>query len=203
MDANKTPLGKYRRASNANSTLNGDCGNCPFSHARDKCPAAKLKCGKCNKMGHFPSKCPSKPSEGNTSRLNARHIKVNAVSHDSPMVPLNILATPCNNDKHLSALATIKFIPDTGAECDIISLKTILTLSETGLVEISPDDSVVTGPDGEKITNHGVVHLKIGLGSKRYNTEAQILQGGSPLLSKKGCKALGIVEPGWPLSVAT
>ena len=50
----------------ANSTT--QCSNCSMTHAKNQCPAYRITCFKCNRVGHYASVCRSSSSSTQNTR---------------------------------------------------------------------------------------------------------------------------------------
>ena len=64
-----------RPANSTNNTV--QCSNCGMTHPKDRCPAYRSTCFKCNRIGHYLSECRSTNSSSNstqnTSQFNRFH----------------------------------------------------------------------------------------------------------------------------------
>ena len=52
----------------ANSTNTVQCSNCGMTHPKDRCPAYRSTCFKCNRIGHYLSECRSTNSSSNSTQ---------------------------------------------------------------------------------------------------------------------------------------
>ena len=117
---------KQRRSSPANTNTKqnsspqsqGNCPGCgrgPHHGGRRNCPAIKVDCHSCGKIGHFESVCQSKNKENNPS-VNALEVNknnhlwsINAVTAEPPAPTVLLHARALNGE------ADVQVLPDSGA----------------------------------------------------------------------------------------
>ena len=79
--SNNQPRG-FGRGSGSNGTnaiqsgfSHNNCDRCGFDHGGDlnRCPALKLKCHQCNKVGHYQRMCPNEHTNEEQNGMSTQH----------------------------------------------------------------------------------------------------------------------------------
>ncbi|EDO29904.1 predicted protein, partial [Nematostella vectensis] len=104
------------------------CGYCGRDHPRGKinCPAANVRCDKCNKVGHFAAVCRSKP---NTRVSQVKDTHEGEVLEHNPTFVGRVLAVP----------QTDNTLPGQDKNVDITSSENQVSEAEALMPEISTD----------------------------------------------------------------
>ncbi|XP_059094282.1 uncharacterized protein LOC131889235 [Tigriopus californicus] len=179
------------------------CGN--FPHPRERCPARKVTCLKCSKMGHFARHCRSgrktsvhtKSRDSPSSNLGLNNIVIAGITSPSlsPTILVNLVL------KDLSYVFPIKAVPDTGAGITVMGYKLFI---ESGI-----DRSLILDPQTSHkiISINGTILKQIGQFHATISFEEVIAKNVQVVvckevnefyLSLETCKSLNIVSLNFP-----
>ncbi|QQP57300.1 Transposon Tf2-6 polyprotein [Caligus rogercresseyi] len=171
------------------NTPSDQCKACLRAHDEGKCKAKALECYSCGRNGHVAasSMCKSKKDVRTSNSIRLGNICINSVVEEEGLVRLET--------RHRGRFANaLPWLPDTGARADAMSLDHVNLMKGKGTFKVERDTSVLLGPDDRRLKTHGVLPVELRLGSKSYMTRVHILdEANSPLLSKQGCQALGLI----------
>ena len=170
------------------SEVEQECGKCGYMHSsKVECPAKGKKCLKCAKLNHFPKVCKSREKRrteqyvaecesGNEAQTKETDSgsedemfyvgcidAVNTVSLSEWRKELTI-----NNKEVIVQL-------DTGAKCNVMSLKTLKTLG--GETAIQPTAAKLKSYSGHQIHIHGCATLLCEHKDKTYPMKFYIAEG--------------------------
>ncbi|XP_037292617.1 uncharacterized protein LOC119188801 [Manduca sexta] len=169
-------------------TVKKMCQRCGYVHGY-KCPAYKVKCNKCYKMGHYGKMCKTKVS----SILNEH----DNVSNDYQLGMLKVHSV-CTNNELCESLKIndqiINFKLDTGSDCNVLPLKNIKSLKLRHI--INDNNKTLYNYDGTKIKCIGKIKLNCELvnGNKVkllfYIVDSECI----PVLGFDTIKMLGLME---------
>jgi len=185
------------------------CPNCGGSaHPKERCPARSKNCKFCEKLGHFQSVCRQrlnqskssanqKPKANPKEKLEVKQVGYlsvrNATSHKPTLIPVKTTFAS-------SAAQDLQWLPDTGADIDAIGIAQLRKSFPDAEKQLSPDHDDVRAANGESLGPVGLIPLVMQLGKKTYNATVHVYKKVSvPLLSREGCKSLGLIDPNWPI----
>ena len=90
LSAGAKKSGTFRSQPNnkpVNSTnITVQCSNCGSTHLKNRCPASRITCFKCNRIGHYANECISSNSN---STQNTRQFTRVLVEAEHPMVEIH------------------------------------------------------------------------------------------------------------------
>ncbi len=177
---------------NSGNTNDKKCGRCGFNtHKNGKCPAASASCNKCGKTGHFGSVCRSATD-------SSKPKKVNFIALGSAMVdPMEMMTLETHPQGGVKK--DFQWLPDTGAEEEAMGESHLKQLIGKTKLKLKPCSEKIIGAGKETLPSKGMLAMTIRRGHLEYKTRVHILrEANAPLLSKRGCKALGILPKVWP-----
>ncbi len=166
------------------------CDKCGFPyHKYGKCPAEKAKCKKCNKIGHYAHRCKSDEKKENVQNITSFRIS----SGDEEMT------YPVDTQHGNHRITDFQWIPDTGAEANVMDLESFKELKGKNKVELEKSTVKLRGASLEDIPSLGTTEMTLRRGDLEYRARVHILkEANAPLLSFQGCKALGFLPKNWP-----
>ncbi len=166
------------------------CDKCGFPyHKFGKCPAEKAKCKKCNKIGHYAHRCKSDEKKENVQNITSFRIS----SGDEDMT------YPVDTQHGNHRVTDFQWIPDTGAEANVMDLESFKELKGKSKVKLEKSTVKLRGASLEDIPSLGTTEMTLRRGSLVYRAKVHILkEANAPLLSFQGCKALGFLPANWP-----
>ncbi len=186
------------------------CGSPYHPSGRKSCPAFKVVCHRCNKVGHFAKVCKSipvqtPPQHPTTNTPRSHLVRIEPVTPSSgqyPSIMSNNTAEPAPTISiHISALngsATMTALPDSGADISVAGPDTISKLGDhcNNLLASCMKPRGVTGHQMEPI---GQLPVSITLGEVTYSDTLHIYpEVRGVLLSWKTSKALRILPIDYP-----
>lgn len=208
-----------KRSNNkTNARLGDKCGFCGLrSHPRDRCPAGKSICRKCQKSGHWAIVCRStnKVRSIQTNSLNqgldVEQLEMQFNSLDSCNSRSNSVESQEFNNflgsitlnhvdsKEWLALIfvskinkNIEFLIDSGA--DISCLPKDL-LNDNVLRNLQVSDKIVTGPSGIKLKVLGILTVRLSFQSHHFDTDLYIIEKlTKPILGRTAIIKLNVLS---------
>jgi hypothetical protein len=177
------------------------CYRCGRSHDNRACPAFNKQCSKCHKMNHFANVCRSRAlphiNEVEQSQMEKQTQDDWALSNEiGAVVNVNSIQTnqwtvrlPIFN-----SYVTCKI--DTGADVNVLSLKTLKSLNLPNSFCIVPSTTQLEAYGGSKINLVGEILLPVNFLSKLYNTTFIIVDNdkATPILGRNSSEAMGLVR---------
>ena len=183
------------------------CKYCGLKHTGTQCPAAQSECRFCHKIGHWAAVCrqKSKPlsaqyhnNTGHARKHDRGHDRTydrgpdRSYDHKFDELKFNEIRTDSNNDLtadiHFTLrgqLATMTVKVDTGAEGNILPLRTYLRIYPEHCTGPLPTHghlkrslTTLTVYNGESMNHYGTIDLDITL--KDYTTRATFFVAESP-----------------------
>ena len=188
------------------------CGSSFHPGGRKACPAFKVVCHYCNKVGHFARVCKSRqaqapppPPAKNLHDLRSNLIRIEAAmpsSIPSRWILSNNITEPApTTNVHVSAIngsATVAALPDSGADISVAGPDTITMLGDH-CKNLLPSDMVPRGVTGHWMTPIGQLPVTITLGTVTYRDTLHIYTAvKGVLLYWKTSKALRVLPPNYP-----
>lgn len=198
------------------------CDRCLGDHTSidPKCPARGSRCNKCNKLGHYARCCwgEKKPFQhqprsfaGRNRRTNDHRSRGNNVNIKPKFVrevddvtkSVEIRELFHLNGKRTTIAAVggvhLRFIIDTGADEDVLSMDDWNTLKRVGFeaYEIRKGSNQIFQAYGSRtpLTVLGEVDAMISVGDQAYRTTFFVIQDGKhSLLSGRSAERLGVVK---------
>ncbi|UYV72781.1 HNRNPK [Cordylochernes scorpioides] len=187
---------------------NDPCSGCGANprHRRDQCPAKDIECNKCGITGHYGRVCrqlkrkpttkpniPPPATRNNQSQPGPSNTVVAAgVRNELITIPTDI-----NHKLH-----QIRWLADPGSDLDLIPESEFLLLDEQTRSALNPKNVPCVGANGISLSPCGSFVAALHLNGKTYSTTVGVCKHlNAPLLSKSGCKALGLLPDNWPHSM--
>ncbi|UYV73839.1 hypothetical protein LAZ67_11001072 [Cordylochernes scorpioides] len=187
---------------------NDPCSGCGANprHRRDQCPAKDIECNKCGITGHYGRVCrqlkrkpttkpniPPPATRNNQSQPGPSNTVVTAgVRNELITIPTDI-----NHKLH-----QIRWLADPGSDLDLIPESEFLLLDEQTRSALNPKNVPCVGANGISLSPCGSFVAALHLNGKTYSTTVGVCKHlNAPLLSKSGCKALGLLPDNWPHSM--
>ncbi|CAI5639180.1 unnamed protein product [Oreochromis niloticus] len=195
-----------------------NCSNCGGSHAakRDKCPAFGQQCHNCKKLNHYKSCCKSKPRShhrAHPNRQTARRLVNELTVSEPPLQDETFYVDGVELDSQIDCIhakankkdegfVTIhingeptKMKVDTGAKCNVMSLKTFETVNG-GRQTVKQENAVsLVAYGGTRIQTNGTVTLPCCLKKQCHALPFFLVDREvQPLLGFRACMDMGIVK---------
>ncbi|UYV80583.1 K02A2.6-like, partial [Cordylochernes scorpioides] len=187
---------------------NDPCSGCGANprHRRDQCPAKDIECNKCGITGHYGRVCrqlkrkpitkpniPPPATRNNQSQPGPSNTVVAAGVRNE----LITITTDINHKLH-----QIRWLADSGSDLDLIPESEFLLLDEQTRSALNPKNVPCVGANGISLSPCGSFVAALHLNGKTYSTTVGVCKHlNAPLLSKSGCKALGLLPDNWPHSM--
>ncbi|UYV71250.1 PKN2 [Cordylochernes scorpioides] len=187
---------------------NDPCSGCGANprHRRDQCPAKDIECNKCGITGHYGRVCrqlkrkpitkpniPPPATRNNQSQPGPSNTVVAAGVRNE----LITITTDINHKLH-----QIRWLADPGSDLDLIPESEFLLLDEQTRSALNPKNVPCVGANGISLSPCGSFVAALHLNGKTYSTTVGVCKHlNAPLLSKSGCKALGLLPDNWPHSM--
>ncbi|UYV68051.1 HNRNPK [Cordylochernes scorpioides] len=187
---------------------NDPCSGCGANprHRRDQCPAKDIECNKCGFTGHYGRVCrqlkrkpttkpniPPPATRNNQSQPGPSNTVVAAGLRNE----LITITTDINHKLH-----QIRWLADPGSDLDLIPESEFLLLDEQTRSALNPKNVPCVGANGISLSPCGSFVAALHLNGKTYSTTVGVCKHlNAPLLSKSGCKALGLLPNNWPHSM--
>lgn len=133
----KTQFKSNAVTKNHNNNSQRSCNRCGYSHFNRKCPAEGKTCKKCQRKNHFASVCQSKTIQLVSTQNDDGQPEIDQHNLSDTGNYSFILDSVCDNllrtgawmkDVLVNDCKIIKFKLDTGAECNILSRKTLVSV---------------------------------------------------------------------------
>ena len=170
-----------------------DCKACTRNHGKDQCRAKDMECFGCGKKGHVVSSpfCKAKKTKG-TNSIQLLDIKVGNLVAEEDKIKLEM--------RHGHRVAKdVSWLPDTGAFADAMGPEHLYRMKGKGKVKLCKETENLVGPEGRALDSMGTVKVELNNKDLRYSTTVHVVRNvTTPLLSKQGCKALGLIPGDWP-----
>ena len=183
----------YKRTRTNPPAPSSQCDYCGDGvHPREQCKARKQICHNCNKRGHFASVCrqKTKPQAQPTS-ITHLYLRQATQAFDH----LITVHTQTNPDTQ----GNIRWLPDSGADVDAITVKDLATLDSDLHRNLAPDRRAVHAANGARLHSLGTVAAVLTLQGHSCSTVLHVYQQlNVSLLSRATCIKLGLLEAGWP-----
>ena len=169
------------------------CTKCGLEHDKNHCPAQGKTCSKCNKPNHFARVCRSKA----TKPRKVHYVQENSSDDDQLFVgSVETVHAVDMKEWHESLKITNKVVQeqlDTGAMCNVISLKTLQSLGIK--LEVKKPEAQLKSYSGHMIKTRGVTTLPCEHKGQQYQVKFHIVDiDAPPVLSAQTCKELGLVK---------
>jgi len=179
------------------------CTYCGLEHVqiREKCPAWGKKCMKCGKMNHYARNCKN-------GQFAIRQVVKNIQEEEDNREMVGSVMWAIESGLHRVTIdvrvlfgtgkGTLRFLPDTGASINAISLKDLQKLGENvqNLIESHIKPQSV---EGRVLENFGKLRANIRLGGRQTQAEIYVLKNiKHPVLSLKTCKELNLIHQDFP-----
>lgn len=140
-------------------------------HSKEQCPAAKINCYKCNKVGHYAKCCKDWK-------------KVNYMDSTDADFRANIEVC---FDKFKTV---IKFLVDTGADIVAIPLSYVKSLSN----DLTPCGEVIRGPDGKSLQVLGWIVANLKFRGHCYSGKMYVIKDlKTPILGRPAIRKMNII----------
>ncbi|UYV80904.1 K02A2.6-like [Cordylochernes scorpioides] len=141
---------------------------------------------------------PSDPCSG--CGANPRHRRDQCPAKDIESGVRNELITIPTDINH--KLHQIRWLADPGSDLDLIPESEFLLLDEQTRSALNPKNVPCVGANGISLSPCGSFVAALHLNGKTYSTTVGVCKHlNAPLLSKSGCKALGLLPDNWPHSM--
>lgn len=178
----------------------GTCGKCGNNHDLGYCPAKKIRCNKCNAMGHFASVCRTDMSK-RRGRGRNRHVREVAVPDELQETSFflgtitndTVVDRPWEVTLRLCGSPTV-FKIDTGADVTVITSNTYNSLKNVPPLQ---DVNLRLQSVGGRLDCLGMFQAKIWPKKSKqvYLVNVYVVEGGtSNLLSRIASTAMGYVS---------
>ncbi|UYV80277.1 HNRNPK, partial [Cordylochernes scorpioides] len=187
---------------------NDPCSGCGANprHRRDQCPAKDIECNKCGITGHYGRVCRQLKRKPTTKPNIPPPATRNDQSQPGPSNTVvaagvrNELITIPTDINH--KLHQIRWLADPGSDLDLIPESEFLLLDEQTRSALNPKNVPCVGANGISLSPCGSFVAALHLNGKTYSTTVGVCKHlNAPLLSKSGCKALGLLPDNWPHSM--
>ena len=169
-----------------NKTCSGCGGTC---ENETECPARTRSCNNCGKLGHYATVCRSKTNKKYESEDEDDKVMSNAVfsTTEGKKIKKVPILTSIKKEEH-----TVQWIPDTGAEVNIISEKDLHTFKH---VKKEATSIKIYGPGGNKLECTGKVQMSFRHNDLEHHNEAYVIRGApNSLLGVDAVKNLEIIR---------
>lgn len=193
------------------------CSRCMGNHlANDaRCPAKASRCSKCGKLGHYARCCKTPHFRAGENRSTQKLVPNRRMHyhHDGQQKFVREVDDVTNTVEirelfHLEGKRTadatiggvnVRFIIDTGADEDVLSVDDWKTLKRVGFnafdVRKGSDKVFRAYGSMKSLTVLGEVDARVAVGGKYFDTTLFVIQDGKcSLLSGKTAEALGIIK---------
>ena len=180
------------------------CGSGFHQGGRRNCPAFRVACNNCNKVGHFARVCKARkakprrpsPSDPGTKAIHAQVPSIKSPpDSDQPFEPAPTI------NVHISTLngrAVLEALPDSGADISVARPTTIKQLGEH-CNNLVASDITPRGVSGHKMTPIGQLPVQITLGQTTHTDTLHIYPNiKGILLSWKTSRALKVLPKDYP-----
>ncbi len=172
------------------------CNNCGYDMSHKSCPAKGRTCNNCKKVGHFSKVCRSsrkqmravlQSDDDESDQRDDSDFFVGAINHETLQID-----DVWKQNLYLHGKC-VSFLLDTGSEVNILPNKIYQSLN---IVDKTLDRSStrLSGFFGGKATPLGQTRLICQVKDKTQTLMFLILEQGSPVLGKKACEALGLLQ---------
>ena len=169
------------------------CKFCARVHelVKEKCPAFGKICNSCGKANHFENCCRQKSQK-----------PVSVVTETLEQISLYKVEAKNSKKKTKSVTVTktglpIKFHIDTGASCNVLSLRDYVKVSKDyKKINLQPNNVELITYGGQKWRSVGTANLEIEVDKKRHVLSCVIvdINHAQPLLSLESSEKLGVVK---------
>ena len=188
---------QYQRNVKHQNTKQGykqSCSKCGIKHEKNQCPAEGKICAKCKKLNHFERVCKSKFQE---RKRNIHGVEKDESSDDDLYVgSVGSTQSMTTNEWYEDvkiADKTINVQLDTGAKCNVISIKDLQRLGIKA--NITKSEAQLKSYSGHTITTKGVTTLPCEYKRKTYQVKFHVVEiPAPPVFSASTCKEMGLVE---------
>ena len=177
------------------------CTNCGNKHPKQKCPAFGRQCNKCKKLNHYAKMC---RSSGKLNAVKTKDLKPEETGDDylfldSITAPVDETKTSSNNQAEYVTLSVnnteVKMKLDTGAEVNVIPIKTYKTLASSTRIPLRKPTLNLIAYNGEPVPVKAVCKLQCKHRGEEYDLEFYITETPSePVLSIAACKRLNLIK---------
>ena len=173
-----------------NSRKRPECRFCGYHHANRQCPAYGQTCRKCGQKNHFQSKCRSTTPHVNTvEEVTEEVFRISQVGSGSHAMITMEVGKP-------SSKSQVTFKLDTGAECNLLSLKDHRRVTgDVNLKQVNRcSHKFIKTYTNERYRKMGSTELPIWRHGKKNVLLFSITEDDlPPLLSYSTCIELGLV----------
>ena len=181
------------------------CKYCGGKHeaTRTKCPAFGKSCHQCGKMNHFYTVCLQKRTD--SKRISAVQEAEDPVSDsEDELFTLEHIGTVKHQKKgqfyvplcftHAEGNTTVECQLDTGATCNVMSLKDIARILHDDKPSLQTETTQLKCYDNSLISTVGQCTLPCVYNQKTYHLTFKVIKGNHrPLLSGTACIELGLI----------
>lgn len=194
MAQNKSKNMKMTYRPQHNKETCGYCGHEP--HRREKCPAKRTVCSKCNKVGHYQAVCRSSfPKRNFHNKPRRVHELSEKEDSDTELAEVSFLGHvfSLQDEEHWSEEILVnnkphRFKLDTGASVSVVGEK--WASSQT----LRKSSKSLRGPGGTKLVVIGAFQAQLSHKDKRITETLYVIKGQTcSLLSRSACSQLGLV----------
>ena len=185
-----------------------DCGAQPHPAGRTQCPAYRVSCHNCKKLGYFSRVCSSKPIQPHplrpyTSTLQSTQpdsslseqaglSNIHHVTSTDPAPKLKIDITTLNG------ATTTAVLPDSGADISAVGTSILSQLNEH-IDNLLPSSVIPKAANGTEMHPVGRLPVCFKIGNKEHLDDLHIYPNVTgTLMSWKTCTELGILPNCYP-----
>lgn len=170
------------------------CGKASHEGGRPSCPAYKVECHNCHKLGHYKSVCRSKGSEGSVSSLavNSVNNPVSVSAIDPPCPQVTVQAKSQNGE------ATVKVLPDSGSNLCCAGVD-FLPLVGMKVQDLDQSTCFPKSANGKVMKPYGSLAITFSTGVSSSKEVVHVYPGiRGALLSWKAAVRLGFLPANYP-----
>ena len=186
------------------------CGS-PEKHKLEDCRAYGQTCLVCKKPNHFATVCRfnDKSKSRNPKHRDVRQVETSdeeSEENDDPLFKIEEVSNMKTNGKQINANLVFSDMKedyhtelqcqlDTGATCNVMSLRDLAVITQTGDPPLKSSKVKLRLFDGSLMKPHGVATLKIHRNGSTTQLNFQIVDTkNKPLLSAETCEKLGLLK---------
>lgn len=171
-----------------------DCKFCGTGHIRNKCPAYRKRCTKCNKMNHFSKVCRSESFRKGVHQVSSESVSdadevyaVRSTKRNSYMVESWI--------KYNNKWSKVPLQMDNGSSVNTLSLTDWYRLSGKSINDLKQSGASLTAYGGTQIKPVGKVTLSTRIGGKTERLDFEVVANAArSLLSGPPSERLNLMK---------